>query len=122
MQDAYPDLDDVQQIEEPAIAIPVSVQVDGPVVVHQLPSRTGPVTTEILSTTPVKVLSADPKRRRAVICGTGDWYVSHINSASGGGVWPEVVPLVIEHGDAVYAYVVGMGASTLTIVTEYWAD
>lgn len=122
MQEAFPDLDDVQQIEEPAIPLPVSVQVDGPVIVHQLPSRTGPVTAEILSTTVGKVLSVDPKRRRAVICGTGDWYVSHANSSSSGGLWPAEVPLVLEHGDAVYAYVVGMGASTLTIVTEYWAD
>lgn len=122
MQEAFPDLDDVQQIEEPAIEVPVSVQVDGPVIVHQLPSRTGPVIAEPLTTAPLKILAADPKRRRAVICGTGDWYVSHAQSAASGGLWPDSVPLVLEHGDAVYAYVVGEGAATLTIVTEYWAD
>lgn len=122
MQEAYPDLDEVQQIEEPYIPIPVGVSIDGPVTVHQLPSRAGPVTAQELSTDPVKVLAADPKRRRAVICGTDDFHVSHMQSASAGGVWPGLVPLVLEHADAVWAYVVNSDTSTLTIVTEYWAD
>ncbi len=114
-----PELEELQQHDVPIPAVPVNVI--GPVTVHELPSRSGPAFAHPLTTTFQHVLYADLKRARASLLGSAAWEYSRTGAAGSGVPWPISVPLVIEHGDSVWARVVSETA-TLSVITEIWAD
>lgn len=129
----YPvDAADVEQ--EQTIGPAILVRPDGPVTVHNLPSRSGPVTRDQLTSTAwTKVLSQDLRRKRAVLVfvrtvGTTDAIVvigrggSGTIAAASAAPWPINVPLPIEHCDALYAAAIGSDTMVCTAVTELWAD
>lgn len=114
-----PELEELQQHDVPIPAVPVNVI--GPVTVHQLPARSGPAFAQPLTTDFQRVLSVDLKRARANLIGSAAWQYSRTGAAGSGVPWPIAVPLVIEHGDSVYARVTTETA-TLSVITEVWAD
>lgn len=118
---AVPELAELQQADPVGPAVPVTP--DGPVEVHTLPARRGPAFSMTLSTTTQSVLSADLKRKRAVLVADGAWIYSH--SSNGIGVtWPANVPLEITHADSVFATADPdeMPPVTLGVIVEIWAD
>lgn len=114
----YPSVPDLQQRE--ILAPALLVKPDGPVLTHQLPSRTGPMSSVPLGTTLAHILGPDEKRRRTVLICDVDWLVSRASSAAG-VPWYAKVPLVLESCDAVYAKV-STGTGTLSVIPEMWAD
>jgi hypothetical protein len=113
--DQFPDIDTQEQTPAALPAVPVVV--NGPVSVLQLPRRKGPILKNTLTTAGQHVLGPDPRRCRAVLICDVDWQYQH--QIQGAGVpWYSKVPLVIEHGDAVYASV-PTGTGTLTVICEY---
>jgi hypothetical protein len=119
---AEPELAELQQTDSAPVVVPV--RQDGPVETHELPSRQAPAFEQTLEVTLRSVLSGlDLKRKRALLLGDDVWIYSH--SASSPGVrWPADVPLVITHGDAVYAaaHPDAQGVVTLSVIAEVWAD
>jgi len=113
-----PDLTEIEQREPPVPAVPVCVH--GPVTVHRLPAMKTAVITMDLTTTPVRVLDADPRRSAFVICGTEAWRYSR-RPIGVGAQLPADFPVRFEHCDAVYARAV-TGTAELSIVAELWAD
>lgn len=118
--------EEIHQEVMPAL-ISVPVHLDRPATVQLLPSRVGPAFVTGLNSNWQSVLNRDPKRRRAVLMlasatASDTWLYSR--TQGGAGVpWPANVPLVLEHADAVYASVgPGNPATTLTAITEMWAD
>jgi hypothetical protein len=119
-----PDLAELQQrevFEYPS----VPVRLDGPASVSTLPNGRFSVSAEPLGDNAVRVLTNDPRRRRAVLVmysatATDYWKVK--STASGQGVpWPANVPCVMDHCDEVWAQV-GAGYLTLSVLIEHWAD
>lgn len=114
--------------EDQAALIVVPVKAVGKVAVQQVPSRTGAVAAETLNSTSwAQVLGQDLKRRRAVLLlfstTAGDFVLVSRQRGGGGVQWPANVPLVLEHGDQLYAQVpTGQTAAVLTVITETWAD
>lgn len=118
---AQPDLAQLQQRDDMPVVVPV--RQDGPVEVHPLPARSAPAFQQSLDAVLRNVLSADLKRKRAVLIGNDTWLYSH--SATGRGVlWPGLVPLEITHGDAVYAaeHPDATNPVNLSVIVEVWAD
>lgn len=115
--DVTPDLDELLQLESAKFTVPV--RHDGPLEVHELPSRVAVVSDFGVTTTWQRVLGADLKRKRVTIVGDQAWVVSH--GPFGGGTWPANVPLVWCSASQVFAKV-GTGTATLTIINEEWAD
>ncbi|MBG0819133.1 hypothetical protein [Planomonospora sp. ID82291] len=128
-EQSTPELEDVQQLEEDGgLRVPVSVrEVRVPVRVQLLPSRHGvsrSYSTSESDTDPVPLLGADLRRRRATIIATGAAiYVGEKELVRGGlaALWPEGVPLVIEHTEMVYAQA-ATGTATVSVIAENWAD
>lgn len=117
--EAVPDLQELQQTDSAPVVVPV--RTDGPVETHELPSRSAPAFEQTLDTRMRSVLSGlDLKRKRATLIADGAWRYSH-SASSTGCAWPADVPLVITHGDAVYA---AAEADTvqLSVIVEVWAD
>lgn len=112
-----PDLDELQQ--RPALMVTVPVQQQGPLSVRLLPSKTGPVSADVLSVTPLQVLGADLGRASAVLVCDVDWLISTGRSSTRGR-WPADVPLYIGHCDEIFASV-STGTGNLTTVTEFFA-
>lgn len=125
-ENPQPMLDELQQVE-PGYVIPVPpilVATDGPVTTQELPARLGVVADfGLVATEWTMVVGADLKRKRLTLVCDVAWRVSHSPSsgASGGGLWPASVPLVVSHASAVYARV-PTGTGTLTVIPEEWAD
>jgi len=120
-----PDLSDLQQREVfdgPA----VRVCVDGSTDVHTLPNRGFSTSIEPIGSNGVRILFADPRRRKATIIlrsatATDFFYVSA--SQSGQGVpWPANVPMVHDHCDEVWAKEGTPAAPSLSVLYETWAD
>jgi hypothetical protein len=107
----------------------MSVNVDGPVQVHNLPSIAAGSRsyTAVPSTVggAVKVCNLDPRRRVARIIAIEEniYYGTTQGVAdSGTGVlWPKLVPLEITHGDEVW---IRAAANTVTVsvIVENWAS
>lgn len=115
-----PDISTVQQLPaEPLLTVPVRAV--APVPVSVLPARCGAAFKEPLSTAFSRVLGADPKRRRTVLCGTEAWEYSRTGNSGSGVPWPADVPLILEHCDAVYARV-PTSTGELAVIAEVWAE
>jgi hypothetical protein len=117
-----PELAELQQRD--AIPVAVPVRPDGPVETHELPSRSAPAFAVVLGPGLSNVLSGlDRKRKRATLLADGPWRYSHSRS-SPGVYWPADVPLMISHGDAVWAaeHSSAEGTVTLSVIVEVWAD
>ncbi len=119
-RDAEPILEEVFQHDVPGPVVPVDVR--GPVIVHQLPSKGGPSFKHPLTTTFSQVLGHDNKRARTTLLLAGAAWEYSRTGASGSGVpWPSNVPLVLEHCDQVWARVT-TETGNLSVITEIWAD
>lgn len=127
--ESTPDLDEIQQEEdERALVVPVRVvETMSPVRVQLLPSRHGvsrSFSSLATDTEPTPLMGADLRRRRATIVATGDMmYVGErelVKNAQA-ALWPENVPLVIEHTEQVYARAAATDA-IISVITENWAD
>ena len=114
-----PDLDEVQQREHYAVqAVPVCVE--GVTAVVLAPARSGSVLLEHLTTDLVRVLHTDPKRAAATFIGADAWTMG--NKAGGTQCpIPADVPVRVQHCAEVWA-AAATGTTTLTIITEVWAQ
>ncbi len=138
-QDGSPSWDEVEQREElPELPVPaVAVHVDGPVQVHNLPSRTSILRTIYIDSTPTELLAEDLRRARAVIASGTDIVIGLTrgacltNGAEGktdGLQWDTTAYGVLElRGTAqlwVAAPSVAPGAAQVgvSILAESWAD
>jgi hypothetical protein len=118
-----PELPELLQENPQMVAVPVDIR--GPVMVIPVGSRSAPAFSQVLNGAYQNVLSGlDHKRRRATLIGDGEWDYSHSGVPGSGCRIPADVPVVIEHGDAVYAREhAGAGATvTLAVIVEVWAD
>jgi hypothetical protein len=123
-----PDLSEVQQEESDAPALmdhPVLVRQDGPVLVHDLPSRVGVMRSITLGTTPEQVLMPDRRRKAAVLLSLDQsiWLGNSSSEVSQGAAakWPANLPIELRHCDRVFAAAT-TGTTTLTILVEDWAN
>lgn len=115
-----PDIGTVQQLpDEPLLTVPIRAV--GPVPVQQLPARAGAAFAEPLTTSFTKVLGADPKRRRVVLCAGDAWEYSRTGATGSGIPWPAAVPLILEHCDQFYARV-PTSDGVLAVIAETWAE
>lgn len=119
-----PSADTVMQDEHPALkSVPVTVE--APVTVHELPARGGGYRALELDTTAERILTADPRRKSAIILPVdGDIYIGDDQAqATGDGRprWTSGVPLPITHRDEVWASAT-TGTVEVTIVIEQWAS
>jgi len=120
-----PDVRDVQQQEPHVPALRVTVE--GAARTYTLPSRSGAAknyTIDSAVNEPMILLGADSRRRRATIIATDNpIFVGSQEDCKNGwaAIWPVGVPLVIEHTEMVYVWPT-TGASTVSVISEYWAD
>jgi hypothetical protein len=125
MEQSTPDLEDVQQQESEGLRVPV--RLDGPVRVQVLPSRHGVSRSYASKATdpePIPLLGGDDRRRRATLVAIGDaMYVGPREDVKSGAaaLWPDGVPLVIEHTEQVYARAAS-DTATISVIAENWAD
>jgi hypothetical protein len=131
-QDGSPEWDEVEQRDGlPEIPIPaVPVHVDGPVQTHQLPPRTSVFRTITVGAVPTELLARDLRRQRAYIYSFDQDILvalrqSEAGSAApytqGGARWPKGVALPLNGSAQVWVSAV-TGTSSVTVVTESWAD
>jgi len=123
-----PDVEEVLQAEpEPLMTIPVCVnEVRSPVRTQALPRKGGSTQTKSVSTTPIRVLTADPFRAEATFIAHGDdMQIAFTQTAaqadSSMAFWPQNVPF---HCTANVEIWVSANASnaTISIITERWAE
>jgi hypothetical protein len=114
-----PELEELQQRDVPLPAL--LVKPDGPVTVHELPAKAGPMFKQALTTDFQHVLGADLKRGRTVLLADADWEISTNRNAGSGVPWPADVPMYVPHCDVVYARV-PTSTGNLSVVTGVWAD
>lgn len=118
-----PELAELQQREYARMA--VMVKHDGPVQVHDLPSRTGVMRSINLDTTLAQPIASADLGRKALLlyAADGDFYVGTSRSSvldGSAALWPQGIPLDIRHTDALFAR--GATAATrLTVISELWA-
>lgn len=108
----------------PLEAIPVVVV--RAVRTKELPSRSTGVLTFVLGATPVRLLTRDPKRTRAtVIAFDQDMIIGTTSnqalSASSGGRWPNLGPLVWGGSEELWATAF-TGAGSCTVIIDQWED
>lgn len=107
----------------------LSVNVDGPVQVHELPSiSAGSRSFSGVAATAgsaVKVCNRDARRRIARIVSIEENIVygtSQAQADSGTGViWPKLVPLEVTHGDEVWIRA-ATATTTVSVIVENWAS
>ena len=124
-----PEPDAVLQHEPmPVLAAPVPVAVDGPVKTQTLPGN--PQWASFRQTfdqnTPQQLLGADPRRKRAVVCGEGSFGFflgQDRNGLSSGRAFRCTVnvPLEFTHTGEIWALGDG-GSAILSVYVEQWAD
>lgn len=130
MHEPEPDIEDVLQVEDDGLtAVPVCLtETRTPVRVSVLPRVGGATRTRTIGTTApgVRVLTADPRRARAVLmCIDQAMYVAYSKAAaedlSTMAVWPAGTPLTIEAVTEVWV-IADTAAAAVSIITEVWAD
>lgn len=99
----------------------VTVEVNGPITTHELPSRQARYYTETVGTDIAHILYPDPKRKKGYLVSDTAFMVSHSSNAGSGGLWPANVPLPISHWSDVYAYATA-DTVDITVAVEIWAD
>ena len=128
--DELPEPLDPQDVDQAQVIGPaILVRPDGPITVHNLPAKAGPVEFDTVASTGwIKVLNRDPKRKRATLIATGtvadqtaSVMFNRASSGTSGAPWPLNVPLVVEHGDELYARAVTTSV-VVSRLTEIWAS
>lgn len=118
----YASNEDVMQDETLSLTT-VPVSVEGPVQVRELPALAGGWGTVAATTSSSRLLSADPRRKTAVIWSdTTNIYLASSQSGAraGGFTWLANVPLVISACDEVWVAAV-TGTTTVHVYSEVWA-
>lgn len=125
------DVDELDQVDNERRFEPfgyaLSVNVDGPVEVHQLPSISAGSRSYsgVTALDPVRVANIDPRRRVMRIVSIENDMVygnSQAQAAAGTGVvWPKLVPLELTHGDEVWIRAV-TATTTVSVIVENWAS
>lgn len=126
-----PETDELLQQDHGGPLLPVMVQVDGSVRVHQLPprvahSRNVPVA---LSSDPalVEIVAAEDPRRQycKIICTGNPVFIGHDKQAVAqgtAGILPVGVPLELPTSAPIYAASASGGAAVVSYWTGEWAD
>lgn len=117
--EAMPEVEDLQQ-ENDLRNVVVPVRVADPVLTHELPSRVGVIQVAPLSTSAVKVLYSDLKRKKAQLVCASAFLIAR-NKSGEFALWPANVPLVLTTSDELWAKV-SSSTADLTVVSEVWAD
>lgn len=104
----------------------MSVNVDGPVQVHELPSVSAGARSysAVTATDPVRVGNKDPRRRVMRIVSIEENFVygnTQSQAGSTGVVWPKLVPLEVTHGDEVWVRAAA-NTATVSVIVENWAS
>jgi len=105
----------------------MSVNVDGPVQVHELPSVSAGSRSfsAVSATDAVRVGNRDPRRRVMRIVSIEDNMVYGTSQAQAnagtGVVWPKLVPLEVTHADEVWIRA-ATTPTTVSVITENWAS
>lgn len=120
-----PDMDDLLQEEEQAAAMtPIPVVAEGPVRTQALPARSaGMRTYDLTRAAAVRVLDADPRRRRAVLQATGGSYRlggSQAAAQHGGATITDGVMLTLTTCEEVWA-TAAWDDTALSVINEQWA-
>jgi hypothetical protein len=118
-----PDVAEVLQEESDAPALmdhPVLVRQDGPVLIHDLPSRVSVARKITLGATTELLVGRDRRRKRVVVVATGDQGVllgtSQADVTQGNApYYPPNVPIELRHAEPVYARAGGIGAAGLVL-------
>lgn len=118
-----PELEEIQQRDEPHPA--VRVDVNGPVAVHDLPSRIGIMRTLTITENASPLLSRDPTRK-AVLLLPLDQTLLFSNTQGGladstAAQWPAGLPLEIRSTEALWVKCGAGLTSRLTVISEQWA-
>ncbi len=118
-----PSDDELLQVEDYPKAIPVCI--DTPVNTRELPSKYAGMTTyNDVSTTAIKILGRDPRRKSATIIGLDQnlrFGPTQGVATSTGAVWPAVVPYVSTCYDELWASSV-TSTTDISVIIELWAD
>jgi hypothetical protein len=123
LDDVQPDMAEV--LQEPLAAAAILVRQDAPVTTHELPTRSGGMRSETLTTSAESIAGHDRRRKRLVVISKDQaLYLGttrrEVDSASAFYL-PAGVTLEINHSDQVFA----ASATTTTLVSvlvENWAD
>jgi hypothetical protein len=105
----------------------MSVNVDGPVQVHELPSVAAGSRSYsgVTATDAVKVGNRDPRRRVMRIVAIEENIVYGTSQAQAnagtGVVWPKLVPLCVTHADEVWIRAFA-NTATVSVIVENWAS
>lgn len=130
MVDLQPDLGEVLQEEVDGTneEIPVSVTVEGPVRVQNLPEKAGSTKTVLIAAVParpVRVLQADHRRSRVVLMALDGSFCFAFNAASKEtpatmAWWPPGVPYIHSGDDEVWISAFTT-AVNVTVIAGRWA-
>ena len=122
-----PSPDEIVQSETPDVMATVPVKVETPVRIQRLP---GPIGFSVgipgvNSTQAQQLLRADPRRGFTQIISTDQpfFYGNSQQEAQAGSsaVWPDLVPLTINHADEVWVMCAASGSTTtVAAVGELW--
>lgn len=124
-----PETEEVLQAEHDedyaTVVVPVCVEeIKSPVRTQALPRKTGSTRTRSIGAKPVRVLTADPYRAKAVLTSTSAFSFSfsgaNASDTSMMSWWPANTPCVIECVTDVWV-VVGDTTADVSITTERWA-
>lgn len=122
------ELDEVLQDEPESFQIRAIVtNVEGPVQVQLLPSVSAGSRSwnGVPATEAQRVANADPRRRSCTVMSIGEnIYVGSTKQEAEAGygvLWPENVPLILTHQDAVYVRA-ATATTTVSVVVENWAS
>lgn len=125
VDDINPDKDDVLQVEDPDPQA-VEVRIVGPAKVQQLPHKGGSTRTRTIGTTPVRMLSADHRRARAVLMSVGANALFALGKEQAAdpstmALWPQNVSFVVTTDTEVWA-AAATGTTSMSVMTELWAE
>lgn len=109
------------QDERPSLAT-VPVRVTTPVQVREMPSRNAAGRTALVSNTAaVRLLTPDPRRKRATLYAFDQEIAFGPTQASATSRWPKQVPLYLDTRDEVWV-ISATSTTDVTIITEAWAQ
>lgn len=108
------------QDERPSVST-VPVLVTTPVQVREMPSRNAAARTANVGTVAVRLLTPDPRRKRATLLAFDQEIWFGPTQASATARWPKLTPLYLDTRDEVW---VASATSTtdVTVITEAWAQ
>lgn len=123
MTEQHESVEEVRQVPERPIAVPV--EVDGVVHVHRMPTRHGAMKSTVIGTTTEQVLNRNPKRNRAVLMSRDQAFYAGTDrndvDQDDAVLWPKDVPLELHHSREVWVKS-ATATTVLNIISEGWAD